>query len=109
MRARLYLDEDVQPEVARLLRAHGHDAISVAERNAVGLSDEEQLARATQEDRVLVTFRHVQRRICEILSVFWMSSLAAPTLGLLYDREGRHFRAGIEAPARDSRVSRGHI
>ena len=55
MRARLYLDEDVIPEVARILRARGIDAVSVHEVGATGLSDEQQLERATVEDRVLLT------------------------------------------------------
>src|SRR5690242_16357996 len=55
VKARLYLDEDVIPEVARLLRARGIDVISVHEVGATGLSDEQQLERATAEDRVLLT------------------------------------------------------
>lgn len=58
MRARLYLDEDVLPELARLLRAAGHDAISVHEVGALGLSDEEQLLRAATDDRALVSFNY---------------------------------------------------
>ena len=56
MRARLYLDEDVLPELARVLRSAGHDAVSAHETGALGLSDEDQLARATAEGRVLLTF-----------------------------------------------------
>ena len=37
------------------LRAHGYDALSVHEADALGLSDEEQLTRATTESRVLLS------------------------------------------------------
>ena len=55
MRARLYLDEDVIPELARALRAHGHDAISTLEQGRQGQSDEDQIAYATADARALVT------------------------------------------------------
>ena len=56
MRARLYLDEDVLPEFARVLRSAGVDAISAQERGALGTSDEQQLARAASEGRTLLSF-----------------------------------------------------
>jgi predicted nuclease of predicted toxin-antitoxin system len=55
VKARLYLDEDIIPDLARMLRAYGLDAISVHETGALGLSDEEQLARASAANRVLLT------------------------------------------------------
>lgn len=58
MRARLYLDEDVLPELARVLRSAGHDAVSAHELGALGLTDEEQLIRATGEGRVLLSFNY---------------------------------------------------
>lgn len=58
MRARLYLDEDVLPDLAPILRAAGHEVVSAHEARALGLSDEDQLARATAEIRALVTFNY---------------------------------------------------
>lgn len=56
---RLWLDEMVPAEVARQLRALGHDVEAVQERNnrwAWALDDRAQLEVATREGRALVTF-----------------------------------------------------
>ena len=52
---RFYLDEDLNPLIARLLRAEGIDAVSVHERMATALPDDAQLDRAAEENRCLVT------------------------------------------------------
>jgi len=51
---KLLLDEHYSPEIARQLRARGHD-VAVAERaNLVGLSDGELLRRMAQERRAIM-------------------------------------------------------
>jgi hypothetical protein len=60
--AALYLDEDVVPDLARLLRGHGHDVVSAHERERQGVSDEDQLRDATAEGRALLTFNFPDTR-----------------------------------------------
>jgi predicted nuclease of predicted toxin-antitoxin system len=53
---KLLLDEHYSPEIARQLRARGHDVVAVAERaGLVGLSDEDLLRRMAQEQRAIMT------------------------------------------------------
>lgn len=54
-RARFYTDEHVPKAVARGLRHRGVDVLTAAEAGLLGASDQEQLARATQENRVMFT------------------------------------------------------
>lgn len=53
---RLYLDEMISPAVARRLRERGNDVVAAVERDALGMADAAQLARAIHEERALVTY-----------------------------------------------------
>jgi predicted nuclease of predicted toxin-antitoxin system len=52
---RVYLDEDVRPLLAQVLRERGYDVISCIELKLVGLSDENQLTMAIQMERAILT------------------------------------------------------
>jgi predicted nuclease of predicted toxin-antitoxin system len=53
---RLLLNEQINPGVAAQLRARGHDVVAAHEAGTRGASDPEQLAGATAQHRVLVTY-----------------------------------------------------
>jgi predicted nuclease of predicted toxin-antitoxin system len=59
---KLYLDEDLSPQIARRLRQAGVDAISAIEVGNVQLSDREQLRYAAAEGLAMVT-RYVRHFI----------------------------------------------
>jgi predicted nuclease of predicted toxin-antitoxin system len=52
---KLYLDEDISPKVSEILRKKGMDAVSAHEAGMLEASDDEQLAFAATEGRVMVT------------------------------------------------------
>ncbi len=52
---KVYLDEDLAPAIAQLLRRHGIDATSAQEAGNAQLDDRAQLAHATREGRAIVT------------------------------------------------------
>ncbi|MBI4715076.1 MAG: DUF5615 family PIN-like protein [Nitrospirae bacterium] len=56
MALKLYLDEDVDPLLARVLRDRGMDCLSTYEADNRGLADADQLSFATQQNRVILTF-----------------------------------------------------
>ena len=51
----MYLDEDISPKVAEILRKKGLDAVSAHETGMLEASDDEQLAFAASEGRAMVT------------------------------------------------------
>jgi predicted nuclease of predicted toxin-antitoxin system len=52
---KFYLDADLSPRIAELLRRQGFDAVSAHEVGKPRIPDKEQLALAAQQDRCLVT------------------------------------------------------
>lgn len=52
---RYYLDEDLSPKIAEILRKNGIDAISAHEAGMMQASDMEQLEHAVSEGRCLIT------------------------------------------------------
>jgi len=52
---RFYLDEDVDPLLARILIARGYDVLTTQEARRVSSTDANQLLFATQEHRALLT------------------------------------------------------
>ncbi len=52
---KFYLDEDLSPTIAEILRKHRIDAISAHEVGMLQATDSEQLERATSEKRCFVT------------------------------------------------------
>jgi predicted nuclease of predicted toxin-antitoxin system len=52
---RFYLDEDLPPRLAQILRRQGIDAVSAHELGNTQLTDREQLDRAMRQGRCLIT------------------------------------------------------
>jgi predicted nuclease of predicted toxin-antitoxin system len=52
---RLYLDEDVRPTLAEILRMRGYDAVSCIELGKIGATDKEQMLTAIREERAILT------------------------------------------------------
>jgi hypothetical protein len=69
---KVYLDEDLSPTVARILRDHGVDAVNAHEVGKVQLDDRAQLAEATGDGRAIVT----------VFPSFSGEPLASPRSGL---------------------------
>jgi hypothetical protein len=53
---RLYIDEDITDDLARVLRARGFDALSVYDLDMTGKTDSEQAAFAVEQQRTLLSF-----------------------------------------------------
>jgi hypothetical protein len=59
VKVRLYLDEDVIPDLAPLLRQQGWNVVSCHEEGALEVPDVEQLTRATNDNRAILSFNYV--------------------------------------------------
>jgi predicted nuclease of predicted toxin-antitoxin system len=55
---RLYLDEDTIPGLARLLRDAGYDVVSAHDIGALRITDDDQLAIATSQQRAIISSNH---------------------------------------------------
>jgi uncharacterized protein with PIN domain len=53
---KLFLNEDVHTRLAKALRQRGFDVLTTVEADMLGISDEEQLALATSQGRVVLSF-----------------------------------------------------
>ena len=87
MRPRLYLDEDVIPDLARILRSRGSDVSSAHEVGALGLSDEEQLAYAAAEGRAILTFNY--QDFLEIGEAWFLAGRTHAGIIISYHQYGR--------------------
>ena len=56
MAIRLYLDEDVDPLLAHILRSRGVDCLSTQDANNLGRTDPDQLTFAVDNGRAILTF-----------------------------------------------------
>lgn len=55
-KVKLYLDEDISPVVARILRSRGYDVVSAHEVDMLAKSDEEQIEFAGKTNRIIISF-----------------------------------------------------
>jgi len=53
---RLYLDEDVIPTLALILRERGHDAVSALDLGRKGIADPDHFVYAAKEGRAILTY-----------------------------------------------------
>lgn len=86
---RFYLDEHVHPAVADGLRLRGADVLTTRQAGMLGASDEEQLALATKDGRILFTqdddflkLHAVQRNHAGIVYVRQRTSVGQMVRGL---------------------------
>jgi len=86
---RLLLDANLSPEVGRLLKEAGHDAIHVAEVGLLSAPDTEIMEAAAREGRVLLTAD------ADFGALLALGSLAAPSVVLL--RSADHLRPAEQA------------
>ncbi len=116
-RVRLLLDEHLSPEIARQLRARGHDVLAVAERpDLLGRSDRVHFASMSEQRRAIVTrdlgdFRPLLAEALRagaktygLVCVPARVSLSRESIGRLVDSLERLLR---EHPGDDAAIDRG--
>lgn len=86
---KLLLDANLSPEVARLLKEAGHDAIHVADIGLLTATDPEILQTASTEKRILLTADS------DFGALLALGSLASPSVLLL--RSADHLRPSEQA------------
>ena len=86
---KLLLDANLSPEVTRLLRQAGHDAIHVADIGLLSAPDPEIMQAAAREERVLLTAD------ADFGALLALGSLASPSVLLL--RSADHLRPAEQA------------
>lgn len=86
---RLLLDANLSPEVARLLKEAGHDAIHVGDVGLLSAPDPEILQIAAKEERILLTAD------ADFGALLALGSLASPSVLLL--RSADHLRPAEQA------------
>jgi predicted nuclease of predicted toxin-antitoxin system len=79
----VYLDADVDPELARQARQRGFDVISAYEVGNGRLLDEDQLAYAAEHDRVI--FTHNARDFAPLFDEWWETN--HPHAGILVSQQ----------------------
>ncbi len=88
---KFYLDEDISPKVAEILRKRGIDAVSAHEIGMAGASDEDQFAEAVSRQAALVT-RNRDDFIALTIRAFENSSPYYGVVILSYAIPGSDFR-----------------
>jgi len=73
---KLYLDQNIDPALAHVLRSKGFDVLSTYESGLAGREDEEQLEYAISQKRALLTFN---------------AKDFAPLAEIFYEQEKEHF------------------
>ena len=86
---RLLLDANLSPEVARLLKEAGHDAIHVRDLGLLSAPDPKILHTAAKEERILLTAD------ADFGALLALGSLASPSVLLL--RSADHLRPSEQA------------